>query len=150
MTAHSLPGDTASSLCGGATFDSGPSVYSGKKSRLKTRAEFVATSKGKRFNARCFTLQAAQRRMPIDTEIPRIGLTVTKKTGNSVVRNRIRRRLREALRLAKGLPASSSHDYVVVARRELLSANFAHIGAELASAFVKIHAPRPSRVARTS
>jgi len=51
---------------------------------------------------------------------PRFGLTVTKKLGSAVVRNRIRRRLRELLRRdisAKGLAGC---DYVIVAREAAL------------------------------
>lgn len=45
----------------------------------------------------------------------RIGLTVTKKIGKSVQRNRVKRLIREALRLTKGI--SSGNDIVVVARK---------------------------------
>ena len=56
--------------------------------------------------------------------MPGIGFTVTKKTGNSPERNRIKRRLRAAVRAcARGfLP---QHDYVLVGRREALSMPFA-------------------------
>ncbi len=118
-------------------------------SRLKKRADFVAASKGRRFHAGGFTLQSAKRSVAAP-DVARIGLTVTKKTGNSVVRNRIRRRLREALRTGAGAATDPSHDYVIVARRELLSANFAALGAGLAAAFQKIHSPRPPRGSRAN
>ena len=51
-------------------------------------------------------------------------VTVTKKVGDAVERNRIRRRLREALRITGDLPLRDDHDYVLVARREALSEDF--------------------------
>ena len=122
----------------------------GTPARLKKRADFIAVGKGRRFHASGFTLQAAERAGTLAATGARIGLTVTKKTGNSVVRNRIRRRLREALRAQTALAAKPSHDYVIVARRDLLSADFPAIRAGLAAAFEKILAPRPRRDARTT
>lgn len=65
--------------------------------------------------------------------MPRIGFTVTKKIGNAVVRNRIKRRLRAAAAaLADEFAAST--DYVIVARREALGAPFEQLVGELRSA----------------
>lgn len=57
-------------------------------------------------------------------EPPRCGFTVTKKHGNAVERNRMRRRLKEAVRLSAGFAMQPGHDYVIVARRDLLDAPF--------------------------
>ena len=54
----------------------------------------------------------------------RVGFTVTKKHGNAVERNRMRRRRKEAVRLSAGFAMKPGHDYVIVARRELLNAPF--------------------------
>lgn len=65
--------------------------------RLKRRAEFLrAASKGRKGVSGGVVLQALARN---DDEGARIGFTVTKKVGNAVVRNRTRRRLKEAARL---------------------------------------------------
>lgn len=64
-----------------------------------------------------------------------LGLTVTKKLGGAVVRNRARRRLREALRLTLPGPARPGADYVVVARAAALSVPFARLQSELVGAF---------------
>jgi ribonuclease P protein component len=107
--------------------------------RLKKRADFVAAAKGRRQHQRCFVLQARQRPDASEIEPPRFGFTVTKKVGNSVVRNRIRRRLREALRLADGALPRARHDYVLVARIEALTATFEELRGELARALINIH-----------
>jgi ribonuclease P protein component len=100
--------------------------------RLKTRKEFVAASRGARRHAQAFVLQIRARG---DQEPPRFGLTVSKKSSKlSVHRNRIRRRLREALRLGAALSAHAGHDYVLVARSEALAAPFAKLKQEISAA----------------
>ncbi len=66
-----------------------------------------------------------------DEAPPRVGFTVTKKTGNAVIRNRIRRRLKEAVRRHAAHDMAAGHDYVIVGREELVSAPFSEIAAEL-------------------
>lgn len=117
--------------------------------RLRRRADFLRVAKGKRFHGRGLTLQAAQSGDPQGSRAsgqtaaccetpPRFGFTVTKKAGSAVRRNRIRRRLKEALRLLKPLPAQPGHDYVILARPESLGMSFRSLQAELAHALVKI------------
>ena len=64
-------------------------------------------------------------------DAPRVGFTVTKKVGNAAVRNRIRRRLREAVRVHAACDMQCGRDYVIVGREELLAASFAEIKSEL-------------------
>lgn len=103
--------------------------------RLKKRAEFLAARKGRRLNGPLFFIEALDRR---DGGPARYGLTVTRKVGNSVERNRIRRRLREAIRVVSGADMVPGFDYVIVARRDLLSTPFDRIGAELSARFRKV------------
>jgi ribonuclease P protein component len=103
--------------------------------RLKKRSEFLRTARGKRAGRAAFSLQATGSDLPE----PRIGFTVTNKTGNSPQRNRIRRRLREAVRACAGA-LRPQHDYVLVGRREALQTPFAELVSELATAITKIHA----------
>ena len=65
--------------------------------RLKRRAEFLrVATKGAKAPMPGLVLQA----LPRNDDAPaRLGFTVTKKVGNAVVRNRTKRRLREAARL---------------------------------------------------
>ena len=65
----------------------------------------------------------------------RVGLTVTKSVGGAVERNRVRRRLKEALRAAAPLEAESDHDYVLMARREALGRRFAALVDDVRTAF---------------
>ena len=112
--------------------------------RLTRRAEFQRAQRGKRLNSTAFALQAF-RRPEGETEAgPRVGFTVTKKVGCAVVRNRIRRRLREAI---KTLPADApepDHDYVVLAREAALRAEFATLTEALGRAFADIKRGKPA------
>ncbi|MDQ6869927.1 MAG: ribonuclease P protein component [Pseudomonadota bacterium] len=71
---------------------------------------------------------------------PRFGFTVTKQSGGAVQRNRIRRRLKEALRLLNPLPARPGHDYVILARPETLGMPFLALQGELLRALGEIAA----------
>lgn len=99
--------------------------------RLKRRSEFRAVARGVRVTRPGFVLQAA-RTSPFVAQPARFGYTVTKKTGTAVVRNRIRRRLREAVRLAVERAAPST-DYVLIGRRAALSLPFHRLVADLQS-----------------
>ena len=104
--------------------------------RLKTRPEFLRVGNGRRVYGRCIGLQMARRGDDVGRDIQecRVGLTVTKKVGGAVERNRIKRRLREALR-APGLATDAAHDYVIVARRDALTVPFAGLIADLRKCF---------------
>lgn len=97
---------------------------------LKRRSEFLAVRNGEKRRGRLFLLEVLDRK---DQAPPRFGLTVTKKSGNAVQRNRIRRRLREAVRTAAAADMAAGNDYVIVGRPELLSAGFDAIKAELSA-----------------
>jgi ribonuclease P protein component len=96
--------------------------------RLRKRAEFLAVRRGEKRRGRLFLLEVLERG---DASPPRVGFTVTRKVGNAVVRNRIRRRLREAVRVTAPDDMRPGSDYVIVGREEVLAAPFAEIGAEL-------------------
>lgn len=64
-----------------------------------------------------------------------VGLTVTKKLGGAVQRNRIRRRLRAALREAAGALRSGGLDLVIVARPAALTCPFTELVQQLEEAF---------------
>jgi len=112
--------------------------------RLKKRAEFVEVAKGARLHSGAFSLQAKRRRDP--SGVPRIGFTVTKKTGNAVERNRIRRRLKAAVCDVAG-SAAEGIDYVLIGRREALSATFDSLCDTMRRAFRTIDPDRRSKSA---
>jgi ribonuclease P protein component len=84
-----------------------------KEMRLRRRAEYVAVqSEGLKLHGR-HVLALARKRS--DPELSgRLGITVTKKVGNAVVRNRIKRMLREWMRLHGWVPVG--WDIVLVAK----------------------------------
>jgi len=101
--------------------------------RLTRRADFLAMRGAGRFHAPAFVLQARKRGPDEpDGKAARFGLTITRKVGNAVERNRIRRRLREAVRRIAPGRAAGGFDYVLVARRQALSEAFDAIVAQLA------------------
>jgi ribonuclease P protein component len=104
--------------------------------RLRKRRDFLATAKGKKAARRAFVLEVRQRE---DADPPRFGFTVSKRTAKSAVeRNRIRRRLKEAVRLASRDRAFAGHDYVVVGRRSALNEPFGNLRADIASALHQV------------
>ncbi|TFF25207.1 ribonuclease P protein component [Jiella endophytica] len=106
--------------------------------KLRKRAEFLAARRGRRLNGPFFFVEALRR---ADEGPARFGLTVTRKIGNAVERNRIRRRLREAIRIYAEADMVPGIDYVIVARREVLSAPFATLSEELRKRFSRMAGP---------
>ena len=84
----------------------------------EARAEFLAVAAGAKVPATAFVLQARRR---ADEAPARVGFTVSKKVGEAVERNRVRRRLKEAVRRSAALGMRAGHDYVVVGRRAALT-----------------------------
>ena len=105
--------------------------------RLIKRSQFQRAARGNRAGRSAFGLQM----VAVDAAEPGIGFTVTKKTGNSPQRNRIKRRLRAAV-TACARDFVPHHDYVLVGRREALSEPFAKLVADLGALIQRVHTPR--------
>lgn len=90
--------------------------------RLKKRRQFLrATHNGKKFVASTMILQTVAQN---EFDGMRLGFTVTKKLGNAVVRNRIRRRLRAVTQIIFTEHGIKGFDYVIVARKTSFDAPF--------------------------
>ena len=113
--------------------------------RLKRRAEFLrVAAKGRKAATHGLVLQALARD---DTNAARIGFTVTKKIGNAVVRNRARRRLKEAARLEFARDALTGVDLVLIGRAGTIGRSFSDLRDDLRRALRKAGAASPALVA---
>ena len=111
--------------------------------RLKRRADFLAAATGSKAPAAGFVLQVRRR----DQDGPiRVGFTVSKRAGNSVERNRIRRRLREVVRLTGPSVMKAGYDYVLIGRRDALRLPSEKITQEFSRALTRVHSgPKAAR-----
>ena len=97
---------------------------------LTRRADFLAANRGLRIARPGFVLLVN----PNSADAVRYGITVTKRIGNAVVRNRMKRRFRALLRdmlPEQGLPG---HDHVLIGREGGVERDFAKLREELAAA----------------
>ena len=69
------------------------------------------------------------------------GFTVTKRIGNAVTRNLIRRRLKEAVRQLLPTHAKPGHDYVLIARHNTVTLAYADLARTLRTALRRLHTP---------
>jgi ribonuclease P protein component len=102
-----------------------------KTARLRKRPQFLNLSRtGSRFHAPNFVVISETCEGPRS----RLGITVSGKVGNSVVRNRIKRQVREFFRRNQSnLPLTT--DFLVIARTSAATLDNSAISSELANAF---------------
>ena len=103
---------------------------------IPSRAGFLAArSNGEKALSRGLVIQA------VENEGPqwRIGLTVTKKIGNAVTRNRARRRMRALARSYLVPLAKPGTDYVLIARYDTVSADWQDMAKGLQKAIRYLH-----------
>ena len=86
-----------------------------KIERLKSRPQFLAAAKGVSMARGAVLIQALDRRDGQDHL--GVGFTATRKIGGAVVRNRAKRRLREAARAVLPAMGRPGFDYVFIARQ---------------------------------
>lgn len=127
--------------------------------RLKRRREFLlVAAQGRKWVAPGLILQAnpqsaaAAPMGSTDSAAPalRVGFTVSRKVGNAVVRNRVRRRLRAAAELVMPGLARQDWDYVVIGRRQSLKRSFPALVQDLEQALRKVRAERVSGERQTA
>ncbi|MEQ1552023.1 ribonuclease P protein component [Sphingorhabdus sp.] len=103
---------------------------------MKKRPEFLAANRGKRYATPGFVLLVHDRRD--DTPAKRLGITITKKVGNAVVRNRMRRRFRELA--AELLPelGKAGADHILIGRDGGIERDFSLLREEMTKALRKL------------
>jgi len=106
-----------------------------KPNRLTRRAEFLRAAAGKKAAVGGVVLQALTR----DDQAPaRLGFTVTRKVGNAVVRNRTRRRLKEAVRLVLRDKPIFGVDLVLIGRNSTRGREFLELQADIKRALDRV------------
>jgi ribonuclease P protein component len=107
--------------------------------RLRKRRDFLKVQKGRRVHTGLFSIQALPQG---EAQTTRIGFTVSKRVSPlAVKRNRIRRRLKEAMRLKDHGVSATGMDFVIVARPDALTAPFERLTSELTKALRKAAPP---------
>lgn len=106
--------------------------------RMQKRAEFLAAAKGAACARGAVVVQALDR--SAQREHVRCGFTATRKVGGAVVRNRAKRRLREAARLVLPLHGKPGHDYVFIARGGTAGRPWARLLDDVKSALISLAA----------
>jgi ribonuclease P protein component len=113
--------------------------------RLPQRADFLRLqSAGRKQVTPSFILQAAARPSGVvEGRQPRVGFTVTKKIGNAVVRNRVRRRLRSLAREVLAPTARTDLDYVLIGRHDAVRRDYATMADDLRRALRRLKVQDP-------
>ena len=100
---------------------------------IRKRSDFLAANRGLRVARPGFVLLAR----PNDGQGKRYGITVTKKIGNAVVRNRMKRRFRELLWSALPDSGLADHDHILIGREGGVERDFAQLREELGAALAR-------------
>lgn len=116
---------------------------------LTRRGDFLAANRGTRVSRPGLVLLTR----PNDGQGQRFGITVTKRIGNAVVRNRMKRRFRALLREMLPLYGMADTDHVVIGREGGVERDFALLRTELEAALARAKAgkgdpPRRNREKR--
>ena len=106
--------------------------------RLKIRPDFLAAAKGASCARGAVVVQALDRGDGLG--LIRLGFTATRRIGGAVVRNRAKRRLREAARLLAPLYAKAGCDYVFIARGGAVSRPWARLLDDMKTALIRLAA----------
>jgi ribonuclease P protein component len=93
-----------------------------------------------------FILQVAERPAGHDHG-PRVGFTVTKKIGNAVIRNRVRRRLRALAREVLLPTARADFDFVMIGRQDAVHRDYAAMADDMRKALRRLKADAPRAAA---
>ena len=107
---------------------------------LSKRADFLKAARARRQGTPSFLLQARRRAADEDASGVRVGFTCSKKVGNSVARNRAKRRLREIARLTLPQLGHDGWDYVLIGKaKDTAQRPFELLRGDLVAALAKVH-----------
>ena len=115
-----------------------------KIARIKKRADFLQISADNFRSSQRSLLVLGRKRSggssvsKVDENACRVGFTVTKKIGCAVVRNKIRRRFREAVRVVLPSLHLPGYDYVIIAGKSCPDASYKDIVRDLRYAFKEV------------
>jgi ribonuclease P protein component len=107
--------------------------------RLTRRRDFLAAAGGASVSTPGFIVQERRRD---DSGPARVGFTVSRKIGGAVERNRLRRQLREIVRLSATISLSAGSDYVLIGRRAGLEIPFVKLTVDFAEALKRLNKRR--------
>ena len=113
-----------------------------KIERLKSRPQFLAAAKGVSEARGAVVIQRLDR--GDGDPVVRLGFTATRKVGNAVIRNRAKRRLREAARALAPQLAVPGSDYVFIARMGTADRPWDRLLDDVKSALTRLATPRPA------
>ena len=111
-----------------------------KIERLSSRPQFLAAAKGVS-QARGAVVVQRLDRGDGDPRV-RVGFTATRKVGGAVVRNRAKRRLREAARALVALHGAPGSDYVLIARMGTAGRDWDRLLDDVKSALTRLATPQ--------
>ena len=115
--------------------------------QLKQRREFLRVAAvGQKWAAPGLVLQARRYEKNEADDWFRIGYTVSRKVGGAVVRNRARRRLREAVEQVMPAHAEKCRDYVVIARSTTVARPFGALVDDLETALKRLDSYRDASI----
>ena len=107
---------------------------------MRRRADFLAANKGRRLATPGFVLLVHDR--GDGDPAMRLGITVTKKIGGAVIRNRMKRRFRALAREILPLSGIAGADHVLIGRAGGIERPYAALGEELGQALRRLGRPR--------
>ena len=110
--------------------------------RLKTRPQFLAAARAPYLSRGAVVIQMRDR--ADDSPHIGVGFTATRKVGGAVVRNRAKRRLREAARRLIPLHGKPGHDYVLIARMGATTRPWERLLDDVKTALIRLAAGQPS------